>query len=214
LHEIVQTEGVTFFVTPFVTLFVTKREGCFAILLTTKETVQVSKLITVSLTQGDTMKRKFLFSTISLLLLIVLASTALAALAAGPRQFHLKGSLTAIETQEVNFPIALIDLTGTGNATHLGRYTVHLQAELNLLTLSGTGTGTLVAADGSTLFLEGSGQGTLMEDPMFVSIVETYTITGGTGRFAGATGNVTIERVINRETKISSGTISGMIVLP
>jgi hypothetical protein len=65
---------------------VTKKEGCFAILLT-KKPVQVSTLIRANLTQGDAMKKKILFSTISVLLLIVLASTALAALAAGPRQF-------------------------------------------------------------------------------------------------------------------------------
>jgi hypothetical protein len=159
------------------------------------------------------MKKKFLFSTISVLLLIVLATTALTALAAGPRQFHLNGSLEASETQEVNFPINHIDLTGTGQANHLGRYTVHLQAELHIPTLTATNSATLTAADGSTLFTEGTAHGTFLEYP-FVSIVETSTITGGTGRFAGATGNVTIERVLNRDTKISTGTISGTIVLP
>ena len=72
----------------------------------------------------------------------------------------------------------------------------------------------LVAADGSTLFLEGLGQGTPTDVPGVVSIVESFGITGGTGRFAGATGNVIVERVINRATLTSSGTISGMIVLP
>jgi hypothetical protein len=47
-----------------------------------------------------------------------------------------------------------------------------------------------------------------------VSIVETFTITGGTGRFEGASGNVTVERLVNRATLTSSGTISGTIVLP
>jgi hypothetical protein len=159
------------------------------------------------------MKKKFLFPIISLLFFIVLASTALAALAAGEKQFQLKGSLEASEAHDVNFPTNHINLTGTGQATHVGRYTYLMQAELHIPTLSATQSATLTAADGSTLFLEGTGQGTFIEDP-FVSIVETSTITGGTGRFAGATGNVTIERVINRDTKISSGTISGTIVLP
>jgi hypothetical protein len=57
------------------------------------------------------MNKKFLFPIISLLFLIVLASTALAA---GPRQFHLKGSLEASETHDVVFPINHINLTGTG----------------------------------------------------------------------------------------------------
>ena len=157
------------------------------------------------------MKKKFGSTVIALLLLAVLASTTLAA---GEREFQLKGSLEASETQQVVFPTAFIDLTGTGNATHLGRFTLNLEAELNLPTLSATGSATLVAADGSTLFLEGTGQGTPTDVPGIVSIVETFTITGGTGRFAGATGNVTVERLIDRATLISSGTISGTIVLP
>lgn len=158
------------------------------------------------------MKKIFGSIAIALLLLTALVS---ATSAAGEKEFLLKGSLWASETHQVVFPIAHIDLTGTGNATHLGHFTYNLQAELNLLTLSGTGSATLVAADGSTLFLEGTGgQGTPTEDPDVVAIVETCVIAGGTGRFAGATGTVTVERMINRATLISSGTISGTVVIP
>jgi len=44
--------------------------------------------------------------------------------------------------------------------------------------------------------------------------VENYTITGGTGRFAGASGSFTVERMIQRSTGISSGTMNGTIALP
>jgi hypothetical protein len=155
------------------------------------------------------MKKKILFSTISVLLLIVLASTALAA---GPRQFQLKGSLEASETHEVTFPINLINLTGTGQATHVGRFTYLMQAELHIPTSSATQSATLTAADGSTLILDGTGQAIV--DDQFAWVTETLTITGGTGRFTGAAGNVTIERVVDRSTRLSSGTISGTIVLP
>jgi hypothetical protein len=158
------------------------------------------------------MKKKFLFSTISVLLLIVLAGAALAALAAGEKQFHLKGSLEASETHDVNFPINHINLTGTGQATHVGRYTYLMQAELNIPTFTATQSATLTAADGSTLILEGTGQAIV--DDQFAWVTETLTITGGTGRFTGATGNVTIERVVDRSTRLSSGTISGTILLP
>ena len=50
--------------------------------------------------------------------------------------------------------------------------------------------------------------------PNVITIVEMYTITGGTGRFAGATGNFTVERVLNQATGVSSGTIIGNIVIP
>jgi hypothetical protein len=157
------------------------------------------------------MKKMFISTAIALLLVIILASTTFAA---KEKEFVLKGSLEASETQQVVFPTAFIDLTGTGNATHLGRFTYNLEAELNLPTLSATASATLVAADGSTLFLEGEGQGTPTDDPDMVSIVETFAITGGTGRFTGAAGSVTVERMISRATLASSGTISGLIVLP
>jgi hypothetical protein len=44
-----------------------------------------------------------------------------------------------------------------------------------------------------------------------LSIVEVYTITGGTGRFAGATGNFTLESTVEQTTGVSSGTLSGAI---
>lgn len=157
------------------------------------------------------MKKIIASTAIALLTLTVLASIASAA---KEKEFVLKGSLEASETQQVVFPTAFIDLTGKGNATHLGRFNYNLQAELNLPTLNATASATLVAADASTLFLKGGGQGTPTDDPDVVSIVETFTITGGTGRFTGAAGSITVERLINRATLISSGTISGTIVLP
>lgn len=160
------------------------------------------------------MKKIFGSTLTALLLVIVLASTVFAAPAAGERQLLLKGSLQDTETQQVVFPTIFVNGTGSGNATQLGSYTISYHAQLNIPTLSSTVSATLVAADGSSLFGEGTGQGTPTATPGIVSIVETYTITGGTGRFAGAAGNFTMERVINRATLLSSGTINGTILLP
>ncbi|MEO5886149.1 MAG: hypothetical protein ABIQ77_00660 [Anaerolineales bacterium] len=160
------------------------------------------------------MKKIFAPTVTALLLLMILASTTFAAPAAGERQLPLKGSIDATETQQVAFPLNHINVTGSGNATQLGRFTYSLQAVLHIPTLSATATATIVAADGSSLFAAGSGQGTPTATPGIVSIVETLTITGGTGRFEGASGNITIQRLVNRATLASSGTISGTIVLP
>lgn len=153
-------------------------------------------------------------TAIALLLLIIMASATFAAPAAVEKELLLKGSFDATETQQVVFPIAYVDATGVGNATQLGLFTYRLQAELYLPTLTASASATLIAANGDMIFGEGSGQGTPTGTPGIVSIVETYTITGGTGRFAGATGNFTVERLINRATFASSGTISGTIVIP
>ena len=161
------------------------------------------------------MKKTFVSTAIALLLLIVLASTTLAAPAAGERQLLLKGSLQATETHLMTPPTMFVDGAGSGNASQLGLFTINFQAEVYLPTLfAASESATLVAADGSSLFGEGSGQGTLTETPGIVSIVETYTITGGTGRFVGAIGNFTVERLVDRATLASTGTISGTIVLP
>lgn len=161
------------------------------------------------------MKKIFVSIVIAMLLLIVLASTTFAAPTAGERQLLLKGSLQATETHLVTPPTMFVDGIGSGNATQLGLFTMSFQAEVYLPTLfAASESATLVAANGDNLFAEGSGQGTLTETPGVVSIVETYTITGGTGRFAGATGNVTVKRLIDRATLASSGTIRGNIVIP
>ena len=160
------------------------------------------------------MKKIFVSMITALLILMVLASTTFAAPAAGERQLLLKGSLQATETHLVTPPTMFVDATGSGNATQLGLFTMSFQAEVFLPTLfAASESATLVAADGANLFGEGSGQGTLTGTPGIVSIVETYTITGGTGRFAGATGSFTVERLLDRATLVSSGTIRGTIVL-
>jgi len=160
------------------------------------------------------MKKIFVSTVIALLLLIVLASITFAAPAAGERELLLKGSLQTSETQQAVFPTLFVSATGSGNATKLGLFTISSQAQVNIPTLASSTSATLVAADGSTLFGSGTGQGTLTATPGIVSIVETYTITGGTGRFEGATGSFTVKRVLNRATGVSDGSISGTIVLP
>ena len=46
------------------------------------------------------------------------------------------------------------------------------------------------------------------------SVVEIYTITGGTGRFARASGTLTLKRLVSVKAGITSGSFEGYIVLP
>lgn len=160
------------------------------------------------------MKKIFVSTVIALLLLIVLASTTFAAPAAAERELLFKGSLQALETYEVVFPTLFVNSSGSGEATQLGRYAVSYQVEVNILTSSGIASAHLVAANGDSLFAEGLGQATGTGTPNVVTIVEMYTVTGGTGRFAGASGSFTVERVLNQATGVTSGTFNGYIVLP
>jgi hypothetical protein len=198
----------------FVALCATKKERQFATLCV-QRLIPVSENIITSLPRiGGIMKGLLLSTMTALLLAILLASTAFAAPAAAQKEFVLKGTFEARETQQVVPPLAMIDATGVGNSTQLGRFTYSLQAELFLPTLTAQVTATLIAAKGDMIFGEGVGQGTPTGTPGTVSIVETFTITGGTGRFEGASGNFTVERLINLATLASSGTLSGQIVLP
>ena len=160
------------------------------------------------------MKKLLVSSMTTLLLVIVLTSVTLAAPAAGERQLLLKGRLQGTETY-VFFPtMFVVTGTGSGNATHLGLYTIDFGAEVDLNTLSSSTSATVIAASGDRLFGEGWGQGTPTDDPNLASVVENFTITGGTGRFAGARGNFRLERLVHLDSGFSSGTISGLIVLP
>ena len=138
---------------------------------------------------------------------VSLASVAGSAVAA---ETPFKGTVNAVETNRVVFPTRFVDRRGTGTATYLGRYTVHLVAQTNIPTRTGTGTATFTAANGDTLFTSVVGQAT-RTSPTTLSIVEVYTITGGTGRFADATGSFTLRSTLNQVTGVSSGTFSGAI---
>ncbi len=159
------------------------------------------------------MKKLLLSSLTVLLLAILVATTAFAAPAAG-KELLLKGSIQSLESYAINFPIMSVNATGSGNATQLGQFTVTYQVAVNLLTVSGPGSIQFVAANGDSLFGQGSGQATDTGTPGVFNIVETYTVTGGTGRFAGAGGSITLDRIVDTNTGVTSGTMSGSILLP
>jgi hypothetical protein len=129
-------------------------------------------------------------------------------------QVPFNGSWVSHETYDVQFPVMFVDGTATGNATHVGRYAATYEEQVDLLTGSSVGTITVVAANGDVIFATQTGQGVPTPDPNIASIVEVSTITGGTGRFAGATGTFTIERLVNLTTGDSSGSSSGTISHP
>lgn len=160
------------------------------------------------------MKKLSVPMIVALLLAILIVGTALAA-ASARRPVPFKGSIEAQETYQVNGPTMSVTATGSGQATHLGRYTVTYEVQVDLATGTGTGLSAhYVAANGDSLFAEGSGQATPTDDPDVVMVVETYTITGGTGRFEGATGSFNEERKVNLVTGATAGTINGTITFP
>ena len=71
--------------------------------------------------------------------------------------------------------------------------------------MTAIGSFTFRAANGDTLTANDSGQASTTGNANVLAIVEHATITGGTGRFAGATGNFTVRRLLARDTGSTIG---------
>ncbi len=64
---------------------------------------------------------------------------AIVAVGAVAAETPFKGTVSAVETGVTVFPIRTIDRQGTGTATYLGKYTEHVTAQINVLTMHGIG---------------------------------------------------------------------------
>jgi hypothetical protein len=100
---------------------------------------------------------------------------------------------------------------GTGHGTRLGRFTFSAPHVVNSATRTATGTYEFTAANGDTLTAAFTGQATPTATPGVLLIVENATITGGTGRFAGATGSFTVERLYDTAAGTTTGSFRGSI---
>jgi hypothetical protein len=154
------------------------------------------------------MRRRLFFALVGASA-VALALVAVSAVAA---QTPFKGTVKAVEANQLVFPILSVNRQGTGTATHLGKYTEHVTLQVDVRTRSSTGVATFTAANGDTLTASVVGQAT-PTSPGLISVVEVYTITGGTGRFAAATGTFTLHSTANQATGASTGTLSGSIAL-
>ena len=150
-----------------------------------------------------------------------LTSTAsrVAASKAAIKEVPFKGSLEgtfSFVPEPAPSTFAAVRLDATGVASHVGRFTMVAPHRVNLATNPAQGAGSfeLTAANGDTLTGRLEGLGTLTAPPDGFTIVETYTIVGGTGRFAGATGRFTAERSVNLTTLETTGSFEGTISSP
>ena len=125
-----------------------------------------------------------------------------------PFKGTLEGSQT---TTPLEPPLAFSVVSATGTATHLGRFTLEIPHTVNFATATGDGTYTFTAANGDTLTADFTGEAQV--GPI-ISIEEHATITGGTGRFAGATGTFTAHRLYDPVNGTTTGSFEGTISAP
>ena len=140
-------------------------------------------------------------------------TAALAGRAVAEEQSPIKGSIQGVEIADVQFPKLFVDGSASGRATHLGRFTMTYELEVDFLTSETFGSSVFTAANGDSLTTDITGRGTPTENPDVHSIVEVHTITGGTGRFAGATGTFIRTSLLNLVSGSTSGSFEGTIVL-
>ena len=101
-----------------------------------------------------------------------------------------------------------------GNATELGRFTLEAPHRVNTSTGTAAGSLEFIAANGDRLTADFTGSSGPTETPDVFAIVETASVTGGTGRFAGATGSFIVERLVNLATSYTTGSFEGTISSP
>ncbi len=149
-----------------------------------------------------------------------MAAILLTAALAGPavaaeKLVPFSGSLQAQES--ITFPGAgtlLADGTGGGIATLLGRFTLTWHFTVNLADGTGSGPVRFTGANGDEIFMTAAGTSEPTDTPGVFRITEIQTIVGGTGRFAGAKGSFTVERLTDLNTGFTSGSFHGTITSP
>ena len=154
-------------------------------------------------------------SSAASLALAVLAVLGLAGPTAAGEQVPFKGSFegTFTTTPIPGTPTASLVVSGTGNGTHLGGFSVEIPHVVNFVTRSAIGTYTFTAANGDLLFADFIGHSTPVA-PGVVAVVEIGVITGGTGRFDGATGEFTVERLVDQIGQTTIGSFDGTVSSP
>ena len=124
--------------------------------------------------------------------------------------FH--GVLNATELDEVVGSSLFVQLTGSGTASRVGRYTMTLETTVTLPQATSVG-GILHLTAANADVITASVAGQAVVDGDIADIIEVATITGGTGRFSGAVGSFTITRSLAQSTGTSSGTFDGTMCL-
>ena len=108
-------------------------------------------------------------------------------------ELPLQGSFTGNGSSVFEPPITLvITTTHTGTATHLGQFTATSVDRVNTTNNTAIGTFDFTAANGDKLLTTTHGVENEFIPPNVSKVILRANIVGGTGRFTGATGALTI----------------------
>jgi len=158
---------------------------------------------------------------ITLLGLLTLAGPAMAGRASGAEAVPFRGSLEGVHVSRT--PVALLVVHDRfeleGQATQLGQLELVIESTVDFASrpVTGAGTYTFTAANGDRLVADQTGSSALIR-PGTVLITEHAVIDPdrSTGRFAGAEGTFTVERLADAATGVgglTAGSFEGTISL-
>jgi hypothetical protein len=134
---------------------------------------------------------------------------------AADKEVPFRGRLEGRDSITQVDPLFLLSvMKGTGDGTELFRFTVLRMATVNLLANTDIGSIAFTAANGDILIADYTGQASATETPGVLFVRETAFISGGTGRFAGATGSFIVTSSFNLATNLTTGSFAGTISSP
>jgi hypothetical protein len=153
-------------------------------------------------------RRLLVLSSCLAILVAVAPAPAVAKRGGTDRPLHGAGA----GTSTVDLATGIATSQGTARFSHLGKTTFALSAQVTITgpnTIALSGAGTFVAANGDELHttLTGTGTFTGIGPPSTAHYTLVLTVTGGTGRFADASGTITAS--VDQEDVSQTGTIIG-----
>ncbi len=175
------------------------------------------------LNKGDfSMNLQISFPRRPALAVLLTALSASALLAQGnPAQVNtvrIKGAFQTRTTAVLQSGILQANGSGAGTASHIGPFTFTEKATVDLATGLSTGVFQLTSANGD--MINGSFVGRAQPDnvPTGSHFIGLLVITGGTGRFRGATGGFTMDRFFDDTNvpifNLGYGSLTGTISTP
>ncbi len=109
-------------------------------------------------------------------------------------------------------PTATLVVSASGVGSQVGTFELEIPHVVNFATSNAAGSYLITAANGDMVIGSFTGHATpIGTDGHYAMLVEEVTITGGTGRFAGASGGFTAVRLIDRVNLLTTGYYDGTI---
>lgn len=130
----------------------------------------------------------------------------------------IEGAMYVRASGTVEQGVLRANSNGNGTASRLGPFTYTEKANVDLATGLSSGTCQLVTINGDVINASFAGRTLPDNVPSGSHLISLLTITGGTGRFRGATGGVTMHRYFDDSGipvfNLGYGTLSGTISVP